>query len=359
MTIAVAAWLVFAATSLDSVEGKRRERETVQHVIEEIAPSRLVVDRPPIAVVNTEKRQQQRARKLRKGTKWDSDDYYYGGKSSRDSKGKGKGKGRGKGKSKGSDDDNEDHCGKGSKHGKMEKKKLPDICQDLAFGSNSPFSFDDAAYDDAAFDDAAYDDEFLSSGKGKGRWVRHRQLQYDGPLCELNVFDVAGSISDFSIFVSLILVAGLEPIFLCAGPFTILAPSNAVFVANPSYLSYLLLAENKEKLVDLVWYHILPGVSLIGDFEEGRVDTLLGGLAVDIGINPVVVFNERAPLLDGDYLACNGVIHAIGDVLVSIGCKLFTLLSTLRVTWHMSTHSTCSCSHRTSPTRGPSHTRSY
>lgn len=143
-----------------------------------------------------------------------------------------------------------------------------------------------------------------------------RHLQNDGAACDPNVLDAAKKIEDISTFVELLELGGLTEIFGCSGPFTVLAPSNAAFEAlDSSTISDLLLPSNMEKLQDLLLYHILPGLTLEDDFDDGTVETLLVGQTIDLTTDPLV-FNGRADLVDGDNLACNGVIHVIGDVLV-------------------------------------------
>jgi uncharacterized surface protein with fasciclin (FAS1) repeats len=144
----------------------------------------------------------------------------------------------------------------------------------------------------------------------------NRRLQYDGALCDPNVLETAKLNKDLSTFVELLEVAGLTEYFMCSGPFTLLAPTNEAFEAlDSATLDELLLPSNVEKLRDLLLYHIVPGLVLSDDFEDGSIDTLLGGQTIAVAVDPIV-FNGRAEVVEADILACNGVIHAIDDVLV-------------------------------------------
>ena len=121
---------------------------------------------------------------------------------------------------------------------------------------------------------------------------------------------------DLSTFVRLLENAGLAEIFMCPGPFTALAPTNEAFEALDSdTLAELLLSENNEKLQDILLYHIVPGLYLSEDFEDGYLDTLLDEQSVSVTIDPIL-FNGRATIVEEDILACNGAIQAIDDVLV-------------------------------------------
>jgi len=239
-----------------------------------------------------------------------------GSKSKKSKKCKGKGKdGKGKGGSKGS------KSSKGSCDGDDETPvypDLPEICGQLDFsGTYSELpSFEE--YGDVA-DLYGYD----NTGNGyKHRTLAHRELQLDGALCDPNVLDTARNIPSLSIFVSLIEEAGLEEIFFCAGPFTVLPPSNAAFAADPDLVNYLADPGNVEDLREVLLYHILPGLYLTDDFEFGTTETLLGE-SIIVELAPLT-FNG-ASVVEGDLLGCNGVINAIDEVLLPPGTSKTTL----------------------------------
>jgi uncharacterized surface protein with fasciclin (FAS1) repeats len=141
-----------------------------------------------------------------------------------------------------------------------------------------------------------------------------RRLQYQGARCDPNVLDSARDNPDLSTFVSLIEAAGLQDIFLCAGPFTVLAPTNDAFAAlDPALVDELLLPENQELLQEVLLYHILPGFNPSSDLVAGPTETLLYDFTVDVSLNPVM-FND-ANVVMPDIMACNGIIHTIDDIL--------------------------------------------
>jgi uncharacterized surface protein with fasciclin (FAS1) repeats len=141
-------------------------------------------------------------------------------------------------------------------------------------------------------------------------------LQFDGALCDPNVLEAARLKKDLSTFVKLLDVAGLTEYFVCSGPFTLLAPTNDAFDAlDSATLDELLLPINSDKLQNLLLYHIVPGIILSEDFEDGTINTLLDGETIAVAVDPIL-FNGRAEIVEADILACNGVIHSIDDVLV-------------------------------------------
>ena len=141
--------------------------------------------------------------------------------------------------------------------------------------------------------------------------IFRRKLQYEGELCEPNVLEVALKNPILSTFTSLLEIAGLSDIFLCAGPFTALAPTNQAW--DPALVAELSRPENKEKLRELLLYHILVGARFTNELQPGQYETLLKGENVTVRIDPIR-FNQAGVVIP-DELACNGVIQAIDDVL--------------------------------------------
>ena len=144
----------------------------------------------------------------------------------------------------------------------------------------------------------------------------HRRLQDDGALCDPNVLETARMKQNLSTFVALLEIAGLEDIFLCAGPFTCLAPTNAAFDAlDPALVEALLDPANVDILRDVLLYHLVPDLYLSDDFEDGSLLTLLEGQSIDVTTTPII-FNGDVELIEPDILACNGVIHVLDNVLL-------------------------------------------
>jgi transforming growth factor-beta-induced protein len=145
--------------------------------------------------------------------------------------------------------------------------------------------------------------------------IGHRQLQYQGERCDVNALDVARDNPDLTTFVQLMDAADLDDLFLCAGPFTILAPTNDAFdELDPALVEDLLRPENQDLLQEVLLYHILPGYQPSDSFAAGPTETLLFDSDVEVDIKPTLMFNN-ANVVEADIEACNGVIHTIDDVL--------------------------------------------
>lgn len=134
-----------------------------------------------------------------------------------------------------------------------------------------------------------------------------------GFLCKGNVYDIVTS-SGLNVFKRLIEVAGLEEIFSCAGPFTLLVPTDAAFAAmDQELLGKLVNPSGRVLLQTLLLYHIVPGYIPSSAMVPGLLATVEGS-PVDIATNPFTVNQGSVPYPDVD--ACNGIIHVIDIVLL-------------------------------------------
>ncbi|WP_240531935.1 fasciclin domain-containing protein, partial [Salinivibrio sp. YCSC6] len=75
-----------------------------------------------------------------------------------------------------------------------------------------------------------------------------------------DIVDTAAKNDDFSTLVAAVKAAGLVDTLKGEGPFTVFAPTNAAFAKLPEgTVDMLLKPENKDKLVDILTYHVVPG----------------------------------------------------------------------------------------------------
>jgi uncharacterized surface protein with fasciclin (FAS1) repeats len=145
-------------------------------------------------------------------------------------------------------------------------------------------------------------------------------------MAEGDIVAVASSNPDFSTLVAAVKAAGLVETLQGAGPFTVFAPTNEAFAALPAgVLDALLLPENKDTLVKILTYHVLPAKVMAADVTAGEVATVEGG-TIDITTEGGVKVNE-ANVTATDVAASNGVIHVIDAVLVPSDVDVSTLAS--------------------------------
>ncbi|MGL4619832.1 MULTISPECIES: fasciclin domain-containing protein [Chroococcidiopsis] len=132
-----------------------------------------------------------------------------------------------------------------------------------------------------------------------------------------NVVALAAANDSFKTLTAALKAAGLTETLSGQGPFTVFAPTDAAFAQLPQdALQELLKPENKDILVKILTYHVVPGNVTSSDLKSGEVKTVEGG-AVNVQADPSkgVSVND-ASVVQPDIKASNGVIHAIDKVML-------------------------------------------
>ncbi len=137
-----------------------------------------------------------------------------------------------------------------------------------------------------------------------------------------DIVDIAASNPDFSTLVAAVQAAGLVETLKGDGPFTVFAPTNDAFAALPEgTVETLLLPENKDQLVSILTYHVIPGAVTSDQVIGQRLDvaTVQGETVTVDGtggkLEAAVRVND-ANVISADIIATNGVIHVIDKVLL-------------------------------------------
>lgn len=100
------------------------------------------------------------------------------------------------------------------------------------------------------------------------------------------------------------------------GPFTVFAPTNAAFEALPEgTLETLLKPENKDQLVSILTYHVVPGKVMSTDLSDGMKAATVNGAEVTITTAGGAKVNG-ANVVSADIEASNGVVHVIDAVIL-------------------------------------------
>ena len=135
-------------------------------------------------------------------------------------------------------------------------------------------------------------------------------------MAEKTVVEIASCKEDFSTLVAAVKAAGLAEALSSEGPFTIFAPTNAAFEKLPEgTVETLLKAENKEKLANILKYHVVSGKVLAENVKLGDVKTLEGSnLTITSEDGKVMV--DQAVVTATDVIGSNGVIHVIDSVIM-------------------------------------------
>lgn len=132
-----------------------------------------------------------------------------------------------------------------------------------------------------------------------------------------NVVDLALDSESLSTLVAALKAGGLVGTLQGDGPYTVFAPTNEAFEALPKgTLESLLKPENKQQLVDILTYHVVPGKIYSTDLSDGQKANTVQGKAVKVDLNDVGVKINDAYVLKADIKASNGVIHIIDQVIL-------------------------------------------
>ncbi|TCT06459.1 putative surface protein with fasciclin (FAS1) repeats [Tepidamorphus gemmatus] len=143
------------------------------------------------------------------------------------------------------------------------------------------------------------------------------------------IVDAAAASPDHTTLVAAVTAAGLADTLAAEGPFTVFAPVNEAFAALPEgTVDTLLEPANKDQLVAVLTYHVVPGRLEAADLVEkakagggtATVETVQGeNLTVSLDGDAVIVTDAKggsATVTVADLGQANGVIHVIDAVLL-------------------------------------------
>ncbi|MCG7494256.1 fasciclin domain-containing protein [Thalassobius sp. Cn5-15] len=131
-----------------------------------------------------------------------------------------------------------------------------------------------------------------------------------------DIVDTAMGAGDFTTLVAAVKAAGLVDTLKGDGPFTVFAPTDAAFAALPEgTVETLLKPENKDQLVAILTYHVVPGKVMSTDLQDDMKATTVQGGDITIDMDNGVMVND-ANVAAADIAASNGVIHVIDKVIL-------------------------------------------
>lgn len=132
-----------------------------------------------------------------------------------------------------------------------------------------------------------------------------------------DLVDTAVGAGQFKTLAAALKAAGLVDTLKGKGPFTVFAPTDAAFAKLPEgTLESLLKPENRDKLIAILTYHVVPGKVLAADVVKlSKAKTVQGGEA-KIQLKDGAVLVDNAKVVKTDIHAFNGVIHVIDAVIL-------------------------------------------
>ena len=133
----------------------------------------------------------------------------------------------------------------------------------------------------------------------------------------LDIVDTAIGAGQFNTLAAALTAADLVATLKGEGPFTVFAPTDAAFAKLPEgTVENLLKPENRDQLVAVLTYHVVPGKVYAADVVKLTRATTVNGSDVTIAVVDGGVRIDNANVVTTDIAASNGVIHVIDAVIL-------------------------------------------
>ncbi|MDX1743237.1 MAG: fasciclin domain-containing protein [Ruegeria sp.] len=131
-----------------------------------------------------------------------------------------------------------------------------------------------------------------------------------------DIVDTAVGAGTFETLVAAVQAAELVDTLKGEGPFTVFAPTDEAFAALPEgTVESLLMPENKDQLIAVLTYHVVPGKVMSTDLSDDMTAATVQGGNVTIDLDNGVMVND-ASVVQADIETSNGVIHVIDKVIL-------------------------------------------
>ena len=132
-----------------------------------------------------------------------------------------------------------------------------------------------------------------------------------------DIVDTAVSAGQFETLAAALTAAGLIDTLKGDGPFTVFAPTDEAFAKLPEgTVENLLKPENKDQLIAVLTYHVVPGKVMAADVVKLDAATTVNGADVTIAASDAGVTVDAANVIKTDIKTSNGVIHVIDSVII-------------------------------------------
>jgi uncharacterized surface protein with fasciclin (FAS1) repeats len=139
----------------------------------------------------------------------------------------------------------------------------------------------------------------------------------DTRAAQKDIVDTAVNAGQFKTLAAALSAANLVTTLKGSGPFTVFAPTDAAFAKLPAgTVENLLKPENKDQLVAILTYHVVPGRAMAADVVKLKEAKTVNGKMLDIETKGEAVMVNDAKVTATDIGASNGVIHVIDTVIL-------------------------------------------
>lgn len=138
-----------------------------------------------------------------------------------------------------------------------------------------------------------------------------------GDTADLNIAQIAAGTPETQTLTRLVLQAGLLPVVRDGGPFTVFAPVDAAFAELPAGALAALSADTPQ-LTTVLTGHVVPGTYTADDLVamDGQTLETAAGTRLLVEVSGDEIQVGGATIAVEDITASNGVVHAIGSVIL-------------------------------------------
>ncbi len=134
---------------------------------------------------------------------------------------------------------------------------------------------------------------------------------------QADIVDTAISAGTFNTLAAALEAGDLVGTLKADGPYTVFAPNDEAFAKLPEgTVESLLLPENKDKLVAILTYHVVPGKVSAADVVTMQTAATVNGDNLSIRVVDDTVFINDSRVVATDIGASNGVIHVVDTVIL-------------------------------------------
>jgi uncharacterized surface protein with fasciclin (FAS1) repeats len=132
-----------------------------------------------------------------------------------------------------------------------------------------------------------------------------------------DIVKVAVGSKDHTTLVAALKAADLVTSMSNAGPFTVFAPTNAAFEKLPAgTVETLLKPENKGKLADVLYHHVMTSALEADSFTDGQTLTMFDGKPAKVTKKDGTMYLDEAKVL-ASVRASNGIVHVVDAVVLA------------------------------------------
>jgi len=132
-----------------------------------------------------------------------------------------------------------------------------------------------------------------------------------------DIVDTAVAAGTFSTLAAALEAGELVGTLKADGPYTVFAPNDEAFAKLPEgTLEMLLLPENKDKLVSILTYHVVPGKVTAAEVVTMDSAPTVNGSNLAIRVDNGTVFINDSRVIATDIGASNGIIHVVDSVIL-------------------------------------------